>query len=119
MLPAGWTGTLWLLLASQILLDLFHKVPVSVIIALMRVGAAWLSFSEQSSYSTGALLSLLEILGEQNKQWCLASASDLGPFNVIFLSVKCAGLRSPRFSLPGKLDKLSMFVPQWLSLQVW
>ena len=53
---------------------------MGVIIALMRVGAAWLSFSGQSSYSTGALLSLLDILGEQNKQVCPGNACDLGPF---------------------------------------
>lgn len=105
--------------ASLILPDFFRNAPMSVIIALMRVGAAWLSFGGQSSHSMGALLSLLDILGEQNKQWCPANAFDLGPFNEIFLCAKCGGLGSPCFSLPGKLDKLPTFVPQWLSLQVW
>lgn len=88
---------------------------MSVIIALMRVGAAWLSFTGQSSYSTGPLLRLLDLLGEQNKQWCLANAFELGPFNEIFLCAKCASLGYPCFSLPGKQDKLPIFVPQWLS----
>lgn len=99
-----------LLPASLILPDFFHKAPMSVIIALMRVGAAWLSFSGQSSYSIGALLNL-DIFGEQNKQWCPANAFGLGPFNEIFLCAKSAGLGSPCFSFPGKLDKLPMFVP--------
>jgi len=108
-----------LLPASLILPDFFNEAPMSAIIALTSVGAAWLSFSGQSSCSAGALLRLLDILGEQNTQWCLPNVCDLWPFNKLFLCAECAGLGSPCFPLPGKLDKLPMFVPQWLSLQVW